>query len=571
MDLTKHGNPTEAWSVGKYAKRSATIHLCSNDLTQTAGHFRHKTTIIDRFADGLVIWDPDDDVADGITDQSNVPNARVTIHHPDGVVDDTVFDDVELVAPQATRVRTTKLKITTLSHKDLLTGPSMIPGLDPTVADTDEDRNNILRGDHTNVLGGEIQNRKPYHKLVQRQQTADNHCAMILNKNNPMVSSVYQSPDNYIMVIPVHMFPEHTEEGTDGRILHERLAMDYDRSPNSWIKRARSDYRLELYHSENANAAVTTNNDGAGDTTDGPLGSASQWDYEYSTKFDVVGIYGNPALPEHFVVVRLPDDIYFSDLFDVDDNGDFDLNRGQTYDATDANSEFSLARTFGNNPHFSLDHQWRFNVRKMPTAFFEAYNQLPEGQDHCNYEVTIPNTIGYPEHKRCLVQVQSLCLYAKNEFLDANIYSTEDRVNPVYVGVILDGVAGQNVYSTYLSNEVTDSKVSTTSLVGTCCLDVRGRRTTLDSGHTRGTPLSYGFDNHRSILDDGVLISSPFGKQLRVRLINLTNKKSLNTNASPSPAGLGGAGHHLSNDIIENPTHLTLRILFLDDDDLPDR
>ena len=75
-------------------------------------------------------------MADGISDQSNVPNARVTIHHPDGVVDDTAFDDVDLVADDGSRKGTTKLDITTLSHKDLLTGPSMIPGLDPTVAHT---------------------------------------------------------------------------------------------------------------------------------------------------------------------------------------------------------------------------------------------------------------------------------------------------------------------------------------------------------------------------------------------------------------------------------------------------
>ena len=33
--------------------------------------------------------------------------------------------------------------------------------------------------------------------------------------------------------------------------------------------------------------------------------------------------------------------------------------------------------------------------------------------NHCNYSVTIPNTIGYPEHKRCLVQVQSMSVHSE--------------------------------------------------------------------------------------------------------------------------------------------------------------
>jgi hypothetical protein len=78
--------------------------------------------------------------------------------------------------------------------------------------------------------------------------------------------------------------------------------------------------------------------------------------------------------------------------------------------------------------------------------------------------------------------------------------------------------------------------------------------------------LSY--QNNRSILDDGVLCSSPFGKQLRIKLLNLTNKDLLNTNASTATAI---RDHTDLTDLINNPTHLTLRLLFLDDDDLPMR
>ena len=41
----------------------------------------------------------------------------------------------------------------------------------------------------------------------------------------------------------------------------------------------------------------------------------------------------------------------------------------------------------------------------------------------------------------------------------------------------------------------------------------------VDIGHR---VLSYGYDNSRTILDDGVLINSPFGKSVRVRFVNLT-------------------------------------------------
>ena len=80
MEHAKHGNPTEAWSVGKYAKRSATIHLCSNDLSQTSGTFRYKTTLIDENGANTSIWDPKGTVRTGM---GKYP-AKVRIQHFDG-------------------------------------------------------------------------------------------------------------------------------------------------------------------------------------------------------------------------------------------------------------------------------------------------------------------------------------------------------------------------------------------------------------------------------------------------------------------------------------------------------
>ena len=180
-------------------------------------------------------------------------------------------------------------------------------------------------------------------------------------------------------------------------------------------------------------------------------------------------------------------------------------------------------------------------------------------QNHCNYLVNIPNIVGYPEHKRCLIQVQSLSVHGDNDFKP----NPDNPLNPVYVGVKLDGVAVQSCFSTSgrVSNEQKfGGVVSDSSLIGQFTLDARGLDTRVN--------LGYGFDNPRSILDDGVLASSPFGKQIRVQILNLTSKDVLDTNATNN-----GVLKHVnrSKNIKNNPTHVTLRLLFLDDDEIPMR
>jgi hypothetical protein len=56
-----------------------------------------------------------------------------------------------------------------------------------------------------------------------------------------------------------------------------------------------------------------------------------------------------------------------------------------------------------------------------------------------------------------------------------------------------------------------------------------------------------------------VLASTPFGREMRVRIVNLTTHSS--EDAEPLEV----------NQFKNNPTHLTLRLLFLDDDDIPMR
>ena len=59
----QRGDPNSAWSVGKYAKRSATIHLNSNDLVQNVDqHFTALVTGQD--GAGLYFQDPGGAVRD---------------------------------------------------------------------------------------------------------------------------------------------------------------------------------------------------------------------------------------------------------------------------------------------------------------------------------------------------------------------------------------------------------------------------------------------------------------------------------------------------------------------------
>ena len=578
--MKEHGNPTDAWSVGQYAKRSATIHLCSNDVSHTAGGFRYKTTLISLMDDPgapthFTVWDPDQKLR---TAMAKYP-AKVRIDHLDGTRDEfdtdvplkTVGGDDPGVAagsPDETMLDQA------VSSKAMLGGPSMIPDVDPAAASAANllARDKVLRGTRA-----EADNLQPFASLVDRQ--ASSPC-YVLNKNTSFFPQ-YAGPNHFLLVIPLANFPLASDAFEAGRQdLQQRLAVDlnpndpfYDDPTKGWLSLARRNYRIEMYHTANSRDIIDAENDHTGAT----------FELEHVTMFDVLGVqhgitwnvHGAARIKaEHVVVVKLPDDEYFQNFFEgaPAGGGDYDLNRDTgAVGNTTADTVFTLTNLLvpvAVGGASAVIHNFRWNVRKMPHVLVQTTHSFPPNENHCDYRVTLPNTIGYPEHKRCLVQVQSVCLYGKNQFLDSNLYSASERANPVYVGVVLDGVGGQNVYSTFVSNEETSSKTSTTSLIGMFCLNTRGLP---EVRAHEPRLLSYGFDNSRNILDDGVLINSPFGKQLHVRLINLTSKQTLDTGYSESEYFSGPVNHELSDDITENPTHLTLRLLFLDDDEIPDR
>ena len=81
-------------------------------------------------------------------------------------------------------------------------------------------------------------------------------------------------------------------------------------------------------------------------------------------------------------------------------------------------------------------------------VMFKGFDTTTES--HCNFKSFIPNIIGFPEHKRCLVQVQSFSVSAMNTFSetsfeDSNVNLTVPDIQelPVVVGIEIGGVGVQ--------------------------------------------------------------------------------------------------------------------------------
>jgi hypothetical protein len=195
---------------------------------------------------------------------------------------------------------------------------------------------------------------------------------------------------------------------------------------------------------------------------------------------------------------------------------------------------------------------------------------------HVDYGVTIPNIIGFPEHKRCLCQVQSAWFYAMDTLVDinaANDFAGAQQTPPL-VGVELMGVNPQNVFSSnvgvnrgLLVDQSAPRKVSNSMMIGYGLLEPIGINRYVNSGNdtSRNQRIAYGFKSFRPIVDDGVLISSPFGKGIRVRFVNMSSGQTLASGSTAADTLT------FADAIQNNPTHLVMKLMFLDDDEVPNR
>ena len=75
----QRGDPLSTWSVGKYAKRSATIHLCSEDCQTTANQVFSSTIATYTDNGSVTVFDTGKKIRDAIQDGQE---PRVRVHNP---------------------------------------------------------------------------------------------------------------------------------------------------------------------------------------------------------------------------------------------------------------------------------------------------------------------------------------------------------------------------------------------------------------------------------------------------------------------------------------------------------
>jgi hypothetical protein len=190
----------------------------------------------------------------------------------------------------------------------------------------------------------------------------------------------------------------------------------------------------------------------------------------------------------------------------------------------------------------------------LQNARYEVFDRgFPSGQSNVDFFVDIPNYIGYPEHKRCLVQLQNVTVMPKATLENGNDMTADTQTRPLLCGLELEGVSVQNSYTNTIGFDplhFVPGSVNTSQLV--CVFPLQKFNATRH------------YTTNRSITDDGVLIGTPFGKRLRLRIKNMTTNDALVMQPNDND---GDADDEIKN----NPVHVTLRLLFLDDDEIPDR
>ena len=177
-------------------------------------------------------------------------------------------------------------------------------------------------------------------------------------------------------------------------------------------------------------------------------------------------------------------------------------------------------------------------------------------QSNVNFTVDIPNIIGYPEHNRCLAQVLSISTAPL--LADATTFVANGQVVPVVCGVELSGVGVHNSFTNtngYSALNFTSGSFNESHLLAVVPLENLPRAI----GNAGRSYVS-----NRSILDDGVLIGSPFGSRLGIKLLNMTTNEPLVL--APGTDNGNSDGEPKS-----NPVHIVIRLLFLDRDEVPER
>ena len=188
----------------------------------------------------------------------------------------------------------------------------------------------------------------------------------------------------------------------------------------------------------------------------------------------------------------------------------------------------------------------------LNNAAYEVFDRgFPSGQSNVDFFVNIPNYNGYPEHKRCLVQVLNVTTMPKATA--ASDMTADTQTQPLLCSLELEGVPVHSSYTNTIGYDPLNFNAGTTNT--SQLISVFPMQKFSATRH---------YTSNRSILDDGVLIGTPFGKRLRVKLKNMTTNDLLVIRPKTE-------GCDASDEPKNNPVHIVLRLLFLDDDEVPDR
>ena len=153
-----------------------------------------------------------------------------------------------------------------------------------------------------------------------------------------------------------------------------------------------------------------------------------------------------------------------------------------------------------------------------------------------------------------------------------NLTEPDIQELPVVVGIEIGGVGVQKAFSSSKGFRQTGGN-STGTVAQSDYIAIAPLEANSTGGETtKAKRLSYGWTNQKPITTDGVLINSPFGQTLTLRYVNLTTHNTLDTRTDDGGLSLAGGGDERPHDSISNnPTHLVLKLLFLDDDEVPSR
>ena len=203
-------------------------------------------------------------------------------------------------------------------------------------------------------------------------------------------------------------------------------------------------------------------------------------------------------------------------------------------------------------------------VNNSVTLFLSSHDTgrdavtLAVANKHNDFFVNLPHHPSFTKKTRCLAFVESVTT-ARFQLTSQALVETQDGVQPVVLGVEIKEMTPQNM--------MFDKDI--VPYVGIVQRTDGSGYSMVKDAYANQNPTGNTFVSHGDIIHNGILCHSPFGKRIRVRLVNLGNIDANTTGMGPNLFGSEQAVASNHNPTA-NPVHIKLRLLFLDNDDLKD-